>query len=417
MNDNNHRLLIVGSRNENVDLVKYAQKRGIFTIVCDGFKDGEAKKIADLSYDIPVSDVNTIAKICIDEHVDGIIGSFSDTIFQQITEIAALAHLRWYATPDMLPYYREKHIAKELLTKLGIRVPKNKYLKNNFTKQDLDGFEFPLIIKPVDGHGSKGIYVVHSIDEIKQFYDKVISQGSFPYIMMEEYINSNEHNIMCWVSNGTVYPMGLASRQRNPQTNNTIQVLNCIIYPDINANIILDKAIDVLQKFVNATGQKEGALSMQFFFKNDSVIVCEIAGRVLAYEHELITYSNGLNVIELMLDYVYNPEEVEKKLKVHSLDAEKIYACLYFLGIQNKIIKNMDVCIQLSKHPHTIESFLYYKENEIIDNYGLHPYLARYDIVANNLPEMYQLIDEFFDTMYVPATDGTRCDVRFYREQ
>ena len=49
-----HRLVVIGSLFENVALVQEAKKRGIYTIVCDGYKNGHAKNIADKSYDIDI---------------------------------------------------------------------------------------------------------------------------------------------------------------------------------------------------------------------------------------------------------------------------------------------------------------------------------------------------------------------------
>ena len=40
MSAENHRLVILGSMDEFVDLVECAKKRGIYTIVCDGYEDG-----------------------------------------------------------------------------------------------------------------------------------------------------------------------------------------------------------------------------------------------------------------------------------------------------------------------------------------------------------------------------------------
>ena len=128
-----HRILILGSLDEFVELVKLSKKRGYYTIVCDGYMNGPAKEYADKSYTVDVRNVDEIVKICKEENVDGIMGSFSDLLFEQITKIADQAGLKWYVKPEMLPYYREKNEAKRLMQECGIRVPKNCILNRNFT--------------------------------------------------------------------------------------------------------------------------------------------------------------------------------------------------------------------------------------------------------------------------------------------
>ena len=49
---------------------------GYYTIVCDGYKDGPAKAVADKSYDIDVRDVESIVAMCKSENIDGIITFF-----------------------------------------------------------------------------------------------------------------------------------------------------------------------------------------------------------------------------------------------------------------------------------------------------------------------------------------------------
>ena len=73
-----HRLLILGTLGEFVQLVKKSKERGHYTIVCDGYPDGPARQYADASYVIPVTDIDAVAELCQKEKVDGIITSFSD---------------------------------------------------------------------------------------------------------------------------------------------------------------------------------------------------------------------------------------------------------------------------------------------------------------------------------------------------
>ena len=67
-----HRLVILGSLYENIALVKLAKKKGYYTIVCDGYKNGPAKELADKSYNIDVRDVDKIAEMCMVEEAGSV---------------------------------------------------------------------------------------------------------------------------------------------------------------------------------------------------------------------------------------------------------------------------------------------------------------------------------------------------------
>ena len=73
-----HKVLILGTLGEFTELVQKAKKRGYEVVVCDGYPDGIARKYADKDYTIPVTDIDSIAQMCREEKIDGIITSFSD---------------------------------------------------------------------------------------------------------------------------------------------------------------------------------------------------------------------------------------------------------------------------------------------------------------------------------------------------
>ena len=96
MSTDNHRLVILGSMDEFVDLVECAKKRGIYTIVCDGYEDGPAKAHADKAYLEDVRHTDAIAEICRKEQADGIIASFSDLLAECMIDIADAAGLYFH---------------------------------------------------------------------------------------------------------------------------------------------------------------------------------------------------------------------------------------------------------------------------------------------------------------------------------
>ena len=412
-----HRLVIIGSKSENILLAREAKRRGYYTIVCDGFEDGPAKEYADKSYTIDVRDTDAIADMCKREEADGIIGSFSDLVFEEITMIAHKAGLKWYCTPERLPYYRYKNKQKELLSSLGIRVPKSKVLEEGFCEDDLKDFTFPLVIKPVNGWGSKGIFVVASMEELLSRYNDVRRYSYSPGILVEEYAKGHEHNVMAWIIDGVVIPIGVADRERTQVEAGRIPFLSRIVYPAHDYEKIYDECREVLQKFADANGQKSGVLSMQFFYNENGVEVCEIAGRFLAYEHELLTIFGGIGIIDLLLDYVYEEENIPKTFSdYHPYETFKQHSTdLYFLAKDGERIKDLSAVEELMKDPHVAETQVFYQEGEVIDN-NQRFNLVKYTITAGTREELDRVTEEFYGKMYVEGENGENIAYRYELE-
>lgn len=400
-----HRIVIIGSLKENVELTRRAKKRGYYTIVCDGNQDGPAKKEADKAYTINIRDVDAVAKMCIEENVDGIIGSFSDLICEQITKIADKAGLKWYLKPDQLKYYREKNDAKKLMQDLGIHVPKNCTITRNFVEADLKDFAFPLVIKPVNGWGSRSIYVVKSIDEIREKYDEVQSFSDRDMIEIEEYSQGREYNMMTCLADGEVYVMSIADREKNPQVGNKVPLVNRVVYPAKNIDKIVDDAKKVIERFTQATGQKDGFVSMQFFRNEKGIEVCEIAGRMLGYEHDLITRCSGLDIEELMLDYVYDGEMLKKRLQNHSPIFKNNYEALVWFGVDGKTLKNQGSLFDMKKYEQVEEIWPFYNEGDVIDNQNV-SHVARIVVHSEDREELDEITRHIFDEVHFDSSDG-----------
>lgn len=417
MEKDKHRLIIIGSMTENVRLVEKAKERGYYTIVCDGYENGPAKKLADRAFNMNVRDTDAIAAMCREEEADGIIGSFSDLILEQITRIADQAGLKWYLKPENIPQYREKNVAKDILRNLGIRIPRYTLLSRDFRDEELSGFTYPLVVKPVNGWGSKGIFVAHSLEEIRHNFDEAASRQTLEKIEVEEYSQGREYNMMTWVIDGQVHVISIADREKNPQQGNSIPLLNRIVYPARDIKKICSEATDVLQRFIGVTGQKSGALCMQFFYNEHGVEVCEIAGRLFGYEHEMVTICSGFDIEDMLLNYVYDEDALRKMFERHSPYFTKCCEGIYFVGKQGRVIKDQSEADLLAKDPHVLEAIKYYQDGETIDNFGPNPYLVRYYIAADTREQLDQIAGRFFSQMYIEDTYGENCAERFYLEK
>lgn len=410
------RVLILGSMDEFVELVKVAKKRGYYTIVCDGYENGPAKKEADGFYNIDVRNVDEIVGVCEKERITGIMGSYSDVLFEQITHIANKAGLKWYVKPEKLKYYREKDKMKMVLSKLGIKTPKAKVIKKDFSKKDLEGVKFPIVAKPINGYGSKGIKIINSDKEIQHLFEQVVEFSTIKdKIIIEEYMNAREYNLMGFVADGEAFIIGIGDREKNPIQGNSVPLLNRIVYPSKNMDEVYEKAKDVLKKFIDYTGQKWGPLCMQFFFDTE-LYVCEIAGRFLAYEHEMISYVSGLNYEELLLDYLFDEEKVKKTLIKHSPYFGRNVAGLYMLVENGKRAKNQ-ICIdEIGKWKGVFEARKYYNNGEKVDLYKK-SYFARFFIEADSRKKIDELSKKIFKKFSIISTENKEIATRFYIEQ
>jgi len=410
------KLLILGSLGEFVQLVQMAKDRGILVYVCDRYKEGPAKKIAYKSYDIDVGETQEIVKICMEEGINGILTSFSDYLLECMVKIAEQAKLKCYLKPEQLKFYRNKEVMKEMFHQLGIGTPKHISLEKNFSEHLLAGFRYPVVVKPLDKYGSRGVLVLPGTKEIREYFDESCATSEIKKILAEEYHSGFEFNLMAWIHNGEAKVLSIADREKTAVGGKKIPISTRNVYPSRMTKEVAKEAGTIVQKIAAFTGQEEGALSMQFFWSAKTGIqVCEVAARFFGYEHELLEYCSGFCLEKLLLDYVYEKTAVEAALNAYRLPAadrrnsgENEYDCcavLYFHGQEGKIV-DQRIAGKLGKLPGVVKCELFYQEGESIELFGPQPYVVRYYITGKDYHQIDQLTRRIFTEISVTDENG-----------
>lgn len=408
-----HRLLILGTMGEFVQLVQKAKTRGYYTIACDGYPDGPARAYADENYVLPVTDIDAVANLCKEKNVDGIITSFSDLLLECMVKIADKAGLPCYLKPEQLPWYRDKSATKELLEELGLPTPKFIRLPV-FALQDsetlqkaISCLEFPVVTKPLDKYGSRGIYVIYTLEELMETGAKTAAFSDLDEILVEEYNDGYEFNMMTWVQNGEVHVISIADREKTEIAKGEIPISTRNVYPSRLYEEVSESATNLLQGFISKTGQTQGALSMQFFWKPDKGIqVCEIAARFFGYEHELTDIVFDFNMEDLLLNYLYDEKALLAQIANHHANKPNRHgAVIYFQGKLLEIA-DLSAAVALEIHPAVIKPWIFYKEGEAVIAHGPNPYVALYYVAEESREKLDETTQYFIEHMKIPSRDG-----------
>ena len=181
-----HRLLVLGSMDEFVGLVDMARSRGYETIVADGYPDGPAKPHADTAYNVDVRDVDALARLARDVRADGAIASFSDVLFESLCRLTHEAGLYSYCPLDGMAKLRDKRLMFAMFDELGIPRPQGRTVHRGSVEVDCSDLRFPCVMKPVNGYGSYGIFVVRSAAEVAAHFDETASVGKDPDSVLVE---------------------------------------------------------------------------------------------------------------------------------------------------------------------------------------------------------------------------------------
>ena len=198
---------------------------------------------------------------------------------------------------------------KQLLDRLGIPTPRHVCLSRGFSDQQLEGLRFPVVTKPVDMYGSRGLYVLNSPQEVRRYFGKASSFSRQKKILVEEYNDGYEFNLMAWVLEGK----SLHSRHCRPGKNlhrrqgHPHQHPQHLSLPDDQPGFrARPKRYWNLTSAPPARKMARSPCSSSGLPRPGTGRSARSRGRFLGYEHELIEYSSGLSIEKLLLDYLFD---------------------------------------------------------------------------------------------------------------
>lgn len=296
------KLLILGGGDKwdqttEVDLVRYAHEMGLYAIVTDSQADWNkvpAKFEADEAWDISWSDTETLARLCREKGIDGVIAGFSERKVMCAGRLAHELGMPFYTDGADLETIFNKSLFKEACRNAGVDVPRS---------FDVDGdIIFPVVVKPVDNAGGRGMSICRNREELSEGIAKAMqfSDASTPEI--EEFVEGLEVFVYYIVRNG-VPTFSMASEiatMRDSERGMPYHVANR--FPSHQIERIRRECDEAFVRLIRSLGIQNGYIGLQCFVTDDRVMVHDPTFRIDgANDHEVAKMITGVSDVEFYI--------------------------------------------------------------------------------------------------------------------
>lgn len=348
------KILLLGGSQQQVIAIKKAKELGYFTVLCDYLNDNPGQYVADKFYLASTTDKNTILKVAKNEKVDGIIAYASDPaapIAAYVSEKLGLP-TNPYQSIDILCH---KDKFRKFLDENDFATPKAKgYSSLESASDEINNFKFPIIVKPTDSSGSKGVTKLNDKSNLEINLQKAISFSRSNRLIVEQFIEKDHDYLIggdCFVIDGKVVYWGLLNCHRDNTVSQLVPVGKS--YPLKLSEEREEKVKFTFQKLITELNIKFGGFNIEAIVdKNDDVYIIELGARnggnmipdllKLISDVDMVTAT-----IETTLgneDVVLNFDKKESFYSTQNLHTSKngVYRGLrYYNGIKEKIVKSI----------------------------------------------------------------------------
>lgn len=183
------KLMLLGGIRYLLPVIKAAHEQGYYVITADYLPDNIAHKYSDEYVNVSIIDKEAVLKVAQEKKIDGIMSFGVDPGVVAASYVQNKMGLPSFGPFESVEILQNKDKFRAFLTEHGFNVPKAKGFSSvEEALANLTWYEFPVIVKPTDAAGSKGVTRVDTLEELKPALKYAIEHSISGHIIVEEFI-------------------------------------------------------------------------------------------------------------------------------------------------------------------------------------------------------------------------------------
>lgn len=299
------KLLIMGGISLVTDVVRKAHEMGVIVYVADWYEDSPAKQIADKSFLVSTHDVDAIVDIVRAEEIDGVYTQFTDSNLPYCAQVCERLNLPFFISQEQERMISCKDQSKKLCQQYNIPVSWRYDIQDLEAMREED-FEWPVLTKPVDNSGQRGITICNNLSELKQGYQYALKNSSTKTVIVEEYMKG-DYIVLCFtIQNGELYLSAMADKPvvDEAHANGMIRLPKGYIMPSRYLDLFYEKQFDNFRNMVKGLGIQNGNLGVECVVRNGDFYVFEMQYRLGGMRHQdFLLAETGIDTLAMHIRF------------------------------------------------------------------------------------------------------------------
>lgn len=183
------RLMLLGGIRYLLPVIKAAHEQGYYVITADYIPDNTAHKYSDEYVNVSIIDKEAVLRVAREKQIDGIMSFGVDPGVVSAAYVQQQMGLPSFGPFESVEILQNKDKFRAFLTEHGFNVPKAKgYTKAEDALTDAAIWDYPIIVKPTDSAGSKGVTRVDEPSQLKAAVEYAFDKSLSGHIIIEDFI-------------------------------------------------------------------------------------------------------------------------------------------------------------------------------------------------------------------------------------
>lgn len=299
------RILMLGGSHFQVPIIQAAREMELYVITCDYLPDNPGHQYAHEFHNVSTTDQEGVVRLAQRLKVDAVIAYASDPSVPAAARAAESLGLPGnpYRAIETLAF---KNSYRQFVHEIGLPAPRaEEYRDWDRFSVGLQRWKLPVMVKPVDSSGSKGVTRLDHLEGSRVAYQAAMANSRSKVILVEQYIERVGPQIHgdAFVVDGKIVFSCLGDHRFVTIDNHFVPVATMI--PSGHDSQVLRTVLSDAELIVARAGYRNGPINIEAMLdRNGCVYVMEIGPR------------NGGNFVPQLVQHATDANMVKWNLQV-----------------------------------------------------------------------------------------------------
>lgn len=402
-------LLLMGGGAYAKGIKAYKDQTGFRIVAVGKDADNPITRIAEVSYVMDTHDVDGIVDIVKKEKVDGIFVGSSEVNISPAIDVAERTGARFYVNRQQWDIVANKTKFKEFARNSGFPVIPEFKLSANPTKEEIAGLQYPVMIKPVDSSGARGLNPCYKAEDFLPLYEEALRWSPGKEVIVESLITDAEDICVCYtIQDGESVLSYSFTKDVVRSENNYVSLPVFHLYPSKYLAQYYEEADDAAKEMFHKMGLMNGTINLQGFYKDGQFFFYEAGYRMGGAQAYILTeYMNGCNVLNYMINYVLTGSMSDEQLAMKENAHFPYPCCNYYVELKAGTIDHIDGIDRVEKMPGVLNVTQMCHEGDVIlETNEIGRAIYRIHVVGKNENNLAERLVNISRTLKIMSTDG-----------
>lgn len=294
--------MLLGGIRYLLPAIEAAHKHGAKVITVDYIPDNIAHQYSDEYHNVSILDKEAVLRLAKDCKIDGILSYAVDPGVVAAAYVAEQMKLPFSCSYETACILQDKSLFRQFLTENGFNVPTAKgYTSKEDALNDIEMYHWPVIVKPVDSAGSKGVSKVEELKDLPNAIDHALEESHNGHFIIEDFLEKEglSSGAESFYVNGELkynafYDQYFDAEATNPYTPSA----EC--WPADKHDYILDDVKQQLQRLGHLLNFRTGLFNVEWrVCKDGRVYLMEVSPRAGGNRlAEILNYATDVDIID-----------------------------------------------------------------------------------------------------------------------